>query len=301
MPATGECQHPARLSRLDALIRGYLDKATAFSGADSDWSVTTAEMPLRDGKGRNCSHMRVWEANIECEHLAQLSGTLRGQHLDSRHLDKAAAFLSSDWCAGTAQAAQMPLKDGHGRNRSVARICKVNFEWKHPARWHRRDPSIRGYLDKDLRFSGADRCVGAAQMPLKDGPRPLAEISAQRESDSWEATFECGHPARCSRSDPIIGGYLDKVFRFSGADRCVGTAQMPLKAGPSRNHCAARVRVSEKPHPNVGILLGAAGATPSLVDVSTKSYAFRARIGALEPCRCPWKLARAEIAAPRES
>ena len=41
----------------DALIRGHLDKAAAFSGADC--SVGTAEMPFRDDKGRNRPTARV--------------------------------------------------------------------------------------------------------------------------------------------------------------------------------------------------------------------------------------------------
>ena len=57
MPVTGECEHLAQLSRRDALISRYPDKATAFWGAD--WCARTEEMPLRDGKGRNRSHMRV--------------------------------------------------------------------------------------------------------------------------------------------------------------------------------------------------------------------------------------------------
>ena len=54
------------------LDSGYLNKATAFSGAD--WcveSLETAEMLLRDGnicKGQNHSAARGWEADCECEH-----------------------------------------------------------------------------------------------------------------------------------------------------------------------------------------------------------------------------------------
>ena len=47
----------------------------------------------------------------------------------------------------------------------------------------------------------------------------------------WEADVECEHPARCSRSDTMIRGYLDKVTIFSGADSCVRTEMIPLRDG----------------------------------------------------------------------
>ena len=58
-----ECKHPAQLRGSDTWIRRYLDTARVFSGAD--WCAGTAEMPLRDCKGRNCCSPRVSEADFE--------------------------------------------------------------------------------------------------------------------------------------------------------------------------------------------------------------------------------------------
>ena len=121
-------------------------------------------MPLREGKGQNSSAERVREANFECEHPARCS---RRYTLIGWYLDKATAFSSADWYVVTAK---MPLRDGKGRDRS--RICESEKPIStvgNQAQLSRRDALIRGYLNKATLFSGADWCVGAAHMPLKDG------------------------------------------------------------------------------------------------------------------------------------
>ena len=91
-----------------------------------------------------------------------------------------------------------------------------DFECEHPAQLSRGDALIGGYLDKSTAFSGAEWCVGTAQMTLKDGPR-----QNRCAARICKVNFESEHPARCSRRDPLIGGYLDKTTAFSGAEWCV--------------------------------------------------------------------------------
>ena len=85
LTATGESEHAAHARRCDLLIRGYLDKATAFSGAD--WCVGIAKMPLKDGQGRNCSSARGCKTEFECS---------RSYPLNRKYLDnwQATAFSS---------------------------------------------------------------------------------------------------------------------------------------------------------------------------------------------------------------
>ena len=52
-----ECELPAQLSRRDPMICGYLDKATAISGADC--CAWTTETPLKIGNGQNHCAARV--------------------------------------------------------------------------------------------------------------------------------------------------------------------------------------------------------------------------------------------------
>ena len=100
--ANFERESPAQLSRSDPLIRGYLDKATLFSSADS--CARTAMMPLRNGTGRNRPAERVWEADFECEHPAQLSRSLmRRQGPKSPHR---ASLRSLFWMWASSLAQQ---------------------------------------------------------------------------------------------------------------------------------------------------------------------------------------------------
>ena len=89
--------------------------------------------------------------------------------------------------------------------------------------------------------------VGVLGPPRRRCPCKLAQakITEPRERRrDWEADSECEHPARCSRHDPMIYGYLEEAphFRARNGARgpAAGTAQMPLKNGPSQNCWAAR-------------------------------------------------------------
>ena len=74
----------------------------------------------------------------------------------------------------------------------------------------------------DWRISRQSHCLSGRRLVRHDRRNGLerwqgqnfVEISFICDSETRKATetdFECHHPARCSRRDALIGGYLDKA------------------------------------------------------------------------------------------
>ena len=101
MPAPGECEHPAQLTRCDPLICGYLNQPHSFLAQNRASGPTRC---LQETARAEIA--RVCAADFECVHPAQVKGS---DHIIRGYLDKATAFSGSDWCVETAK---MPLKDG---------------------------------------------------------------------------------------------------------------------------------------------------------------------------------------------
>ena len=137
----------------DALIRGYLDKATAFSGAD--WCAGTAQMPLRYGKGQNCCAVQVWEADFQCDFPAQLS---RRDPWFADISNKPWPF--SAWIGAPGQP-RWPWETAWAEIAAPCESAKpISKEGFHPwSLWSAESiPFHRGYFGYSSSFSRADSC-----------------------------------------------------------------------------------------------------------------------------------------------